>query len=149
MISKFHLKLELEYLWLPVLMEQLDPLKAIAQQAPEQGEHLVPDIMEAMRKIFVDATVEMAAEIFSPERIAQLAAALKDYRDRLHAAGEREAATYAHGALISLTRDDLPPAENRFLAVVCLASLSALSVEHATPANTQAEDGPGSENVKN
>jgi cell fate (sporulation/competence/biofilm development) regulator YlbF (YheA/YmcA/DUF963 family) len=135
--------------WLPVLVERLDPLKALAQQAPEQGEQPDPDIMEAVQKIFVDATVEMAAEIFSPERIAQLAAALRDYRDRLHAAGEREAAAYAHGALISLTREDLPPAENRFLAAVCLASLVALSGERATPANTQVEDGPGDEEVKN
>lgn len=134
--------------WLPVLMERLGPLKALAQQASEQGEHLVPDIMEAMQKIFVDATVEMAAAIFSPERIAQLAAALRDYRDRLHEAGEREAAAYAHGALISVTREDLPPAENRFLAAVCLASLGALAGERATPANTQAEDEPGDEEVK-
>ena len=125
--------------WLPVLMKRLDPLKELARQAPEQGEQPDPAIMEAVRKIFVDATVEMAAAIFGPERIAQLAAALRDYRDRLHAAGEREAATYAHGALISLTRDDLPPAENRFLAAVCLASLGALSGERATPAGAQAE----------
>ena len=140
-----YLSLEEVSNWLPVLMERLDPLKAIAQQASKQGEQPDPAIMETMRKIFVDATVEMAAEIFSPERIAQLAAALKDYRDRLHAAGEREAAAYAHGALISVTRDDLPPAEKRFLAAVCLASLGALTVERATPANTQTEGGPGDE----
>jgi len=128
--------------WLPVLMERLEPLRAQARQASEQGEQIDPDVVEAMRKALVDATIEMAAEIFTSERTAQLTAVLRDYRNRLHEAGEREAATYAHGALISVTREDLPPAENRFLAAVCFASL------RATSADAQAEGGPEGEDVE-
>jgi hypothetical protein len=112
--------------WLPVLMERLEPLRAQAQQASEQGEQIDPDILETMQKALVAVTWEMAARIFVPERIAQLAADLKDYRSKLYEAGEREAATYAHGALLSVTREDLPPAENHFLAAVCFASLHAM-----------------------
>jgi len=128
--------------WLPVLMERLEPLRAQARQASEQGEQIDPDVVEAMRKALVDATIEMAAEIFTSERTAQLTAVLRDYRNRLHEAGEREAATYAHSALISVTREDLPPAENRFLAAVCFASL------RATSADAQAEGGPEGEDVE-
>jgi len=65
---------------------------------------------------------------------------VKDSHDRY--------ANIENGALISVTREYLPPAENRFLAAVCLASLGALAGERATPAGAQAEDGPGGEDVK-
>jgi len=133
-----HLSQEEAESWLPVLMERLQPLEIQLGQTSEKEDEPDPVILEEMQKTFINTTFEMAAEIFTPERIAQLVVVLKDYRSRLHEAGQREATTHAHGALLSVTREDLPPAENRFLAVVCYASLRALM-------RTLAENRPGDE----
>jgi len=112
--------------WLPVLNERLEPLRAQAQQAAERGKWPDPDVIEAMQMAVLDTAVKMAEEVFTPERIDELVAAVKAYRDSLHAAGEREAATYAQGLLISVSRDDVPPADNRQLVAICFASLRAV-----------------------
>jgi hypothetical protein len=66
---------------------------------------------------------EMVAELFTPERIGQLTAQLKDYRNKRFAAGDKKTAELANGALMSV-RDECEPDCNRFIcALGCLSLL--------------------------
>jgi hypothetical protein len=109
--------------WMPVLKERLDPLGAQARQAAEQGTLDDLDITEAVGKVLVDISKEMAPAVFTPERIERLMTDLKAYRRVLLEAGEGESAMYAHAATRMLEWED-PPAENRMLVAICFASLS-------------------------
>ena len=126
--------------WVPVLMERLEPIKAQARQAAAQGDWDDPRILEATGKILVEAAQEMVPAIFTPERLDQLLADLKDYRRDLLDTGEKEAAMYAHAALIMLEREDIPIDENRLLIGICFASLRLMMIVLAEEARAKAKD---------
>ena len=65
---------------------------------------------------------DMAGHIFTPERIRQLIAQLKTYRNERFAAGDKQVAGCTLGAIASLERED-EPAKNYFLNALCFASL--------------------------
>jgi hypothetical protein len=116
--------------WLPVLMERLMPLFRQAQEAREAGREPDSHVQAEIGDTFVATIREMVPEIYTQERIDQLAADLQDYRRRLLEAGEEEAARWADGALLSLQRGD-PPAENPFLGMTTYASVRAIIKEAA------------------
>lgn len=132
--------------WLPVAMERMEPLEAKARKAAERGEWPDPDIIHEMQKTLVETSREMTPAVFTPERIDQFAATLRDYRRGLEEAGEREAAAWAQGALISVERD-IPPADNRFLVATCFASLRAMMYAVAEM-SADAQEGPASEEIE-
>ena len=80
----------------------------------------------AVGKAFMDALFplvgEMVTDLFTPERIRELAAQLKAYRNTRYAAGDKYTATLANGAIVSL-RDEQDPASSRFLYVLTYLSL--------------------------
>ena len=125
--------------WVPVLMERQRPLEAQAQQAMERGEWLDPDVVQAMEKVFVETSIDMASAIFTPERLDQLMLDLKEYQRNLQQAGEREASKYAHAALILSDRDDSSPADNRFLVGICFASLRSAMLTLVKEVQAKAE----------
>ena len=79
-----------------------------------------------MGTVFFDAIFplvgEMITVIFTPERIRQLTAQLKNYRNARYAAGDKQATTLANGAIVSLG-DERDPASNRFLYALGYLSL--------------------------
>jgi len=135
--------------WVPVLLGRLEPMKAQARQAVAKGDWDDPRILEAMGKILVEAAQEMVPAIFTPERLDQLLADLKDYRRDLLDAGEKEAAAYACTALMMLEREDIPTDENRLLIGICFASLRLMMITISQEAQAKAEDGTETEEVEN
>ena len=75
---------------------------------------------------FMDAVFpligEMLAELFTPERIRQLTAALKTYQNERHAAGDKQVAMLANGAIVSLA-EERDPATSPFLYSLGFISL--------------------------
>ncbi len=108
--------------WMPTLMDRLGPVTERLREAEERGEEPDPEVVQAMWEGMVSVTREMASEVFTPERVDQLAAELKAYRGSLAEAGERDACFWVQGGL-AYVEGDIPPAENRFLCAVCFASL--------------------------
>jgi hypothetical protein len=82
----------------------------------------------------------MAPAVFTPQRLAQLTADLRAYRDGLHGAGESEAVMYAHATLTMLEREERL-AENPLLIAICFASLRLMMITMAEEAGAK----PGSE----
>jgi hypothetical protein len=83
----------------------------------------------------------MAASVFTPERVEQLAKTLRTYGQQLSEAGERQAALWARGGLLALEHE-LSPADNPLLIGICLVSLRAAFqkvVERAAQAGQQEE----------
>jgi hypothetical protein len=121
--------------WLPILNERW---ASIADKLPQSPGDSPPD--EATMNTVADAIWplfrEMAEHIFTPERIRQLIAQLKTYRNERFAAGEKRIAGLAHGAITYLQRED-QPGLNSFLLILCFRSLRSLS---APPADSE----PGS-----
>jgi hypothetical protein len=113
--------------WMALALERLggDISKAKLEEREKQA------IAEKLWPVLAD----MAGHIFTPERIRQLIAQLKTYRNRLFAAGEKRSAGLTLGAIASLERED-DPARNYFLNALCLDSLRRLS---APPANSESE----------
>lgn len=68
---------------------------------------------------------EMAAAIFTRDRIRQLVARVRKYRNDLFAAGDKLAAEQAMGAVTCLERED-SPGENTFLLTLCWRSLDSV-----------------------
>jgi hypothetical protein len=120
--ERLFLSLEEVEPWLPTLMDRLESVTARLREAEERGEEPDPEVVQAMQEGMVAVTREMASEVFTPERVDELAAELKAYRRSLAEAGEREARLWAHGGM-AYVMGDIPPAENRFLCAVCFASL--------------------------
>ena len=77
-------------------------------------------------KAFMDAVLpligEMLAKLFTPERIRQLTAALKAYRNERHAVGDKQAAMFANGAIVSLA-EERDPISSPFLYALGFISL--------------------------
>jgi hypothetical protein len=68
---------------------------------------------------------EMAESIFSRDRIRQLISKLKQFRGEKFAAGEKDVAATATGAINYLDRED-QPGLNTFLITLCWASITPL-----------------------
>ena len=81
---------------------------------------------ESARNMFEELVLplmsEMAESMFTRDRILQLIAALRKYRDERFAASDKTAAGYAMGAIHYLERGDRP-GENTFLVFLCWVSL--------------------------
>lgn len=67
---------------------------------------------------------QMAEAIFTQDRIQQLIAELKKYRNDRFAAGDKSAAEHAMGAMNYLKRED-SPGQNSFLLTLCWRSLGS------------------------
>jgi DNA-binding transcriptional MerR regulator len=106
--------------WLPRLNERW---ASVCEQFPDAGS---PSPSPAAGKAFLDAMFpvvgEMIAELFTPERIRQLTARLKAYRNERHAAGDKQATAWTNGAIVSL-RGGCDPASSRFLYALGYVSL--------------------------
>jgi hypothetical protein len=126
--------------WMPALVERMTSLEAQARQAEERGEWPDPDILQAVQVAFMETAVEMIPTVFTPERLPQLKADLKNYRRDLEELGEQEAATHAHMALILLGRDG-ELADNRLLTALGMASLQRAMVDRVEEARAKAQEG--------
>ena len=106
--------------WLPQLNEcwarAREQVPGVGGPAPS------PAVGKALFDAIFPVVGEMVADLFTPERIRQLTAQLKDYRNALFAAGDKQAATLANGAIVSL-RDEQDPTSSRFLYAVGFFSL--------------------------
>jgi hypothetical protein len=106
--------------WLPELVEGF---ASVCEQHPDLT---TPSPSAAAAKAFLDAMLplvrEMITELFNPERIGNLAAQLKAYRNERFAAGDKETAQLANGALIYVKDEDEPDC-NRFLCAIGYFSL--------------------------
>jgi hypothetical protein len=111
--------------WLPVLLERFGSLVGQIRERAVRGEKPDPQTMGVARGEMVEMTREMAPAVFTPQRIDQLVADLKDYQQSLGQAGERQAALWAYGALASV-RGEGSPADKPFLMALCFASLRAV-----------------------
>ena len=109
--------------WLPRFFEAVETVRP---HLPDPGDP-APD--PAVGKTLVNALhpvlSDMAAGIFTEERLRQLAAQLKAYRNDLFAAHDKRAAGYTQAALSYVEHEDEPD-KNTFLKLLCLASVRAL-----------------------
>jgi hypothetical protein len=108
--------------WLEPLLDRLRPLEARAAQDAEEGRLDDPQIAKEMGRALVEVSQEMAASVFTPQRVQALAETLQAYRQQLQEANEKQAALYAQGGLL-LLEEGPSPADNRFLVAVCATSL--------------------------
>jgi hypothetical protein len=109
--------------WMPVVEERLAEVGQRARRDMERGQLDPSAYQEQAFAILMQLAREMAPDIFTPTRLAELLASLQDYRHRLSAAGERDAALQAYVAAAALGRGEVPG--HPFLAGVCLVSLRA------------------------
>ncbi len=110
--------------WLPALSEGF---ASVCEQFPDLA---TPSPSAAAGKAFLDAMLplvrEMIAKLFTPERIGNLTAQLKAYRNERFAAGDKKTAELANGALIYVKDEDEPDC-NRFLCALGYLSLMRAS----------------------
>jgi hypothetical protein len=89
---------------------------------------------EAAHRLFEDAVLpllrKMTDSIFSRDRINEMISSLRRYRSEKFAAGEKEIALTATGAIGYLERED-QPGVNSFLISLCWASLSRIIAKGA------------------
>jgi hypothetical protein len=117
-----HLLLPPEHVqpWLPQLNEHW---ATVCEQVPDAGG---PSPTPAASKALIDAIFPlvgvMIAELFTAERIAQLTAQLKTYRNARYAAGDKQTAAWANGAIVSLG-EGRDPVSCRFLYALGYLSL--------------------------
>jgi hypothetical protein len=121
--------------WLPRLNECW---AGVCEQFPEAaGSSLSPAAGEALFGVMLPLIGEMVGGILTPERIQQLTAQLKSYRNERFAAGDKQTAALANGAIIPL-REERDPASNRFLYALCYISLLNVVETTANPAQERA-----------
>jgi hypothetical protein len=129
--------------WLPKLLE------TFANASEQFPEIAGPAPNAADGKAFLNAMLppirEMVAGLFTPQRLAQLAAQLKTYRNDLFNAGDKKTAELANGALLYVKDEDEPDC-NRFLCALGylsviqgLGTMAAPAPEQA-PASDESED---------
>ena len=114
--------------WVTTLAERLGGIGDEALSAGERGESDAGAIEETLTERVFEVSVEMAPAIFTPDRLAELVADLRDYRQELLQAGEEEAAALATSALVQVVDEDEPDA-NRFLVAICVASLRQMLID--------------------
>ncbi len=126
--------------WLPTLLQcfesaQNKSLGLFSNTPPDQA--TANAFINAIRPVLG----EMARSIFTPKRIQQLVAQLKKYRNELFAAGDKDAAGCAIGAITSLEREN-EPALNCFLNALCFVSLRTLEATRADPGSRNEDAAP-------
>jgi hypothetical protein len=124
--------------WLKPLRDRLEPIETLALQAATEGRVDDAQLRHEMGPVLAEISQEMAASVFTPERIEQLAETLRTYQRQLLEAGENQAARYAQGGLLALEHEPSPP-DNPFLIGICLVSLRAtfLAVSEKAAAERQ------------
>ena len=126
-------------LWLEPLLDRLQPLETRAAQAAEEGRFNDPQITKEMQGALLEIAQEMAASVFTPQRVQELAETLRAYRRQLREANENQAALYAQGGLLLL--EEVPsPADNRFLVGVCATSLREMLIRAAEQADPEGQE---------
>ncbi len=108
--------------WLATFMERVASRFGKTLQEVEDIEEMAPADVQALEKIFVDVSIEMAEAIFTPQRRDQLVTQLWDYGRHLKEAGEQRAAM-AINLMANWVENEPAPSQNRFLIGLCLASL--------------------------
>ena len=113
--------------WLPMLEERLMPVMAEIEQARIEGRTEDHAALDALRKELAEIAREMGADVFTPERVAQLVEELRAYRRDLEALEEHQAARSAEHAIFML--EQLPDLKEEPLLIgICFASLRALLI---------------------
>ena len=104
---------------------------------------------DAASKAFLEAVMpllsKMLAEVFTAERLRQLAAELKAYRNQRFDAGDKETAELANAAMMSVERET-EPGLNHFLCALGYLSLIngwQVSVGEEQPSMPDREEPPG------
>jgi hypothetical protein len=120
--------------WVPFLMEKVEEM--LAKYPPEEEGAPVPEARQeaAFDEIYLPAMREVAKSIFTPERINKLVADLRAYRNRLFAAGEKQASYCAMSAINYVEPED-DASQNVFLVNLC-----AKSVHRAPERKRQSRD---------
>ena len=111
--------------WTPFLKQTLDLLSEKYDALARGAELSEAQQEEVFCSIFLPAMREMATGIFTPQRIRKLVGDLKIYRSELFAAGEKNAALCATGAINHIEREDAP-SQNFFLIILCYRSIRGL-----------------------
>lgn len=108
--------------WVQVFLERTAPLVDRARAGMGSGRE--PDAELAQESSHILGTVlrEMVAEVYTPQRVEQLAADLKAYKKELNAAGEEEAARRVDSALM-ITAFGVAAKRSGFLLATCYASM--------------------------
>jgi hypothetical protein len=104
--------------WLPALTECAKKLQAAQSKSADPG---APNPQFA-QDLLLPLVREMAKSIFTRQRIERLISQLRIYRNEHFAAEDKTVANYATAAMAYLEREN-EPGLNRFLGVLCLASL--------------------------
>jgi hypothetical protein len=86
-----------------------------------------PNAADALKEFTFKMISDMAHSLFTQERIKDLIARLKKYRNDRFEAEDHRAANAALGAIVSLEREDSPK-DNRFLLGLCFFSLKSMAV---------------------
>lgn len=129
--------------WVPFLTRTLTLMMEKYGPA-EEGETLSETQQtEAFSTLYLPAMREVTKGIFVPERIRELVTQLKSYRKSLFAAGEKDAAFWATGAINYVEGED-DPTENVFLVNLCARSIHAIGEggQEEAGAETAPEDPP-------
>ncbi len=109
--------------------EEIQPwLTRFNERLAERGFAAETPSEESAHKLFNELVLplmrEMAVAIFTPQRIRQLIAALRNYRSGLFPAEDKTTAGQVMGAINYLERED-SPGENSFLVTLCWMSLDS------------------------
>lgn len=95
-----------------------------------------PAAGEAFMKALFPLLSDMVAKLFTPERVRELTARLKTYRNARHAAGDKETAAQVNGAIVSLG-NGRDPETCQFLYALSYLSLMKTAEEAANPESDQ------------
>ena len=122
--------------WLPRINESW---ASVCEQFPDvaAGTSPSPAVGDALVTVMFPLISEMVGAVFTQDRIQQLTARLKTYREERYAAGDKQTTAWANGAIIAL-REEGDPASNRFLYalgyVSLLKGLESMASQAPTPA---------------
>lgn len=110
--------------WLTdALIGKLQPLGSKARIAFAEGrEANFNVIQEQITDIMIENAMDMAAKIYTHQRVKLLIDELKEYRRELSKAGRMEEVNYTQGAILALSKDD-KASVNTLLVTVCFESL--------------------------
>ncbi len=106
--------------WVPVFAERLEERPGFSEAVASQSKPTAEQEKTVFHMLY-EMGGEMAAMIFTEQRLRQLADAIRAYRRRL-TREDGAGMVGANGALMAANAED-PPAENHFLAVLCATSL--------------------------
>jgi hypothetical protein len=128
--------------WVPILLERLVPLQAQALEAAERQAWDDAGVQKAMGDALVEVALKMVPALFTPQRLGQLVADLRAYRNDLDAAGDKKAAIHAHTAASALEKAE-DPSQERFVFGVCMASLRLKMIALGQAAEAESKSGGG------